>query len=235
MVLDRTNTGNRGIGNASTGGVGMHSKRIQAGLSTQIVIQVAEGGVKYTIGAIQKIDIKTSRGLGDVVEVGTDGLIAIIPKEATKFTASITRTVFDFQRLPQALQREFRHIHAQRRPFDIIITDYNPYIGANGTPTGGDTEDSGGGGGTGVSDEGVVTPDSNAVTTVLKNCWFSSLSVSYEASNYLITENAGLSFETMYDTTEVNTLAGPRDRLERKTNTSNAASVMSAADGTRNP
>lgn len=235
MVLNRSNAGNRGIGNASNGGVGLHSKRIQAGLSTQIVIQVEEGGQKYAIGAIQSLKVNQTRPTADIAEVGTDGLVGIVPSAAATFTADITRIVFDFQRLPQALQREFRHIHAQRRPFDIVITDYNPYIGANGTPTGADTDSTGGGGGTTVSDEGVVTQDANAVETVLKNCWFTSLSFSYEHSNYLITETAALKFETMYDNVNANTLAGDRDRLERLTNTSSAASIMSAADGVRNP
>jgi hypothetical protein len=235
MALNRVNAGNRGLGNASNAGVGVHSKRIQAGLSTQIVIQVEEGGQKYVVGAIQSIRINQTRPLGETVEVGTDGIISIQPTAATKFSAELTRVVFDFQRLPQALQREYRNINAQRRPFDIVITDYNPYIGTNGVPTGGDTESSGGGGGTEVSDEGAVTTDANSIETVLKNCWFGNLNISFEASNYIITETASLQFEHMYDTVAPNTLAGDRDRLERLSGTSNSASVMSAFDGTRNP
>ena len=235
MVLNRANAGNRGLGTASNAGVGFRSKRIQAGLSTQIIIEVEEGGVKFVIGAVQSLAINQSRTIGEIKEVGTDGIIGLVPQTATTYTADISRVVFDFQRLPQALQREYRNIHAQRRPFDIIITDYNPYIGANGEPTGGDTDPDGGGGTVVDNSTGAVAPNPNAVITTLKNCWFASLSFSYAHDNYMITETAKLKIQNIFDSVATHTLAGTRDALERNTNPSNNASVMSAFDATRVP
>jgi len=233
MVLNRVNAGNRGIGNPSTAGVGLHSKRIQAGLSTQIVIQVEEGGVKFAVGAIQKLSVNEDRGVEQIVEVGTDAIIGLVPNKATVYKIEVERVVFDFQRLPQAFQREFRHINAQRRPFDIVITDYNPYIGSDKSPVGGDTNDSFGGGGTGVDGNGGITVDSTAIETTYKNCWFTSMSFSYTAADYKITENASIVCEHVFDNVIVETLAETGDALERNTNISNAASIMSAYDGVR--
>lgn len=234
MVLNRVNSGNRSIGNGQTtaAGVGFHSKRIQAGLSTQITIQVvAEDGKRYTVGAVQKLDYSQARTLNEYKEVGTDGIIQLAPSSATTHNLTINRMVFDFQRLPQALQREFRHIHAQRRPFDIVVVDYNPYIA---TPAGVTDTDGAGGGGQATIDTatGSISPIS-VITTTFKNCWFKSLDISFGADNYQIAENASLQCETVFDNEEVVTLAGPTDALERKTNTSAAASVMSAFDSTR--
>lgn len=233
MVLNRVNTGNRGIGNASTGGVGLHSKRIQAGLSTQIVIQVEEGGQKFVMGAIQEMSVGEKRDLATIHEIGTDANIGIVPKGPVSYSISLSRVVFDFQRLPQALQREYRHIHSQRRPFDIIVTDYNAYIGSDGSPVAGDTSNTGGGGSTTVGDDGAVTPDSSAVETTYKNCWFSSLSFSYSAGDFMITEKADLTCEHVFDNIIVQTLAESGDKLERNSNISPNASIMSAFDGIR--
>jgi hypothetical protein len=234
MVLDRVNASNRTIGNPSHGNVGMHSKRIQAGLSTQIVIQVEEGGQKFVIGAVQSLDVSESRQLAEIKEVGTDAIIGIVPTSPVIYAISVSRMIFDFQRLPQALQREYRHVHAQRRPFDIVITDYNPYLGNDNTPVGGDTDSIYGGGGTSVdSSTGAIKHDGTAVETTFKNCWFKSLSFAYSASEFTITEKADLSCEHVYDNIVAQTLAGTGDALERNTNTSSKASIMSAFDGIR--
>jgi hypothetical protein len=234
MVLDRVNAGNRGIGNASAGNVGLHSKRIQAGLSTQIVIQVEEAGQKFVIGAIQSLEVSESRSLAEIKEVGTDAIIGIVPSSPVTYSVSVQRMLFDFQRLPQALQREYRHVHAQRRPFDIVITDYNPYIGGDGSPVGGDTNSNYGGGGASIDPStGAVTRDATAVETTLKNCWFKSLSFSYSADAFTITERADLSCEHIYDNIVAQTLAETGDALERQTNISPNASIMSAFDGVR--
>jgi len=237
MVLNRVNAGNRGVGLQSNPGSALYSKRIQAGLSTQIVIQVEDEvtGQKYAIGAIQSLSINESRSIETIKEVGTDANVGIVPVSPTTYSASLSRIVFDFQRLPQALQREYRHIHAQRRPFDIVITDYNPYIqGPNGPVA--PADDSGGGATPVDSATGAVGDEPTKFTTRLRNCWFNSLRVDYSATNFMITENADITFQAIWDEgAEASTLAAPKDALERGTNMSGASSIMSAASAVRNP
>lgn len=237
MAIDRSNSGKRpGGASASGAGVGFHSKRIQAGLSTQIVVSVNEGGEKFTIGAVQKLDYKSSRGLQRINEVGTDAVIGIVPNKAAEYSLSISRIVFDFQRLPQALQREYRHIHAQRRPFDIVVTDYNAYLQTPAGPAGSDFNPDSAGpddfSGTGATvDTSSDTVGSGFVETTFKNCWFTSMNFSYGAADYMITEDAELYCETVFDSASAVTLAGERDALERESSTSNTASVLSGFDG----
>lgn len=237
MVLNRVNANTRGIGKASSS-TPFTNKRIQAGLSTQIVIQVEDegDGNKYTIGAIQSLSITESRSIETIKEVGTDANVGIVPVSPTSYTASLNRIVFDFQRLPQALQREYRHINSQRRAFDIVITDYNPYIqGPNGPAA---SADDSGGGSTDITDEGAVTEGATTFSTRLKNCWFNNLRIEFSSSNFMITESAEITFQAIWDEgdgKEVQTYADPKDSLERKTNASPTGSIMSAASAIRNP
>ncbi len=238
MVLDRVNAGNRGIGNQTNAGVGFHSKRIQAGLSTQIVIQVEDPvGTKFVVGAVQSLTYNQNRSLARVKEVGTDGTIGIVPNAATEYDIQLGRIVFDFQRLPQALQREYRHIHAQRRPFDLVITDYNPYL-LNGATSVTDTGavDPGTGGGERTVDNttgSVTTSATDVVETVFQNCWFNSMNFTYDASDYLITEQATMWCEHVFDRAAATVQSTTKDALERNTNTSSNASILSAFDATR--
>lgn len=237
MVLDRVNAGNRGIGNQTNANVGMHSKRIQAGLSTQIVIQVEDpAGSKFVVGAVQSLAYNQNRSLQRINEVGTDGIIGIVPNAPTQYDLTVGRLVFDFQRLPQALQREYRHIHAQRRPFDLVVTDYNPYLGTTNTNSeADDTTGEGGGGNRTVSPEtgAVTTSATDVVETVFRNCWFNTMNFTYNANDYLITENATLWCEHVFDRVAAEVLTSRKDALERSTNTSENASILSAFDATR--
>jgi hypothetical protein len=172
----------------------------------------------------------------EVQEIGTDGIIQLAPSSATKHTLSLDRVVFDFQRLPQALQREYRHIHAQRRPFNIIVTDYNPYLGAGATNSeSDDTNGSGGGGSLSSPAGGTLDLSGHKVETVFVNCWFTSMDFTYSANDYKISEKANLTCEHVYDVQETVTVQGPVDSLERQTNTAKNASVLSAYDSIRNP
>jgi hypothetical protein len=221
MVLDRVNSGNNRTGTATTAGVDFHNKRIQAGLSTQIVIQVTDdavAGEKYVIGAIQSLNVTEERATREVYELGTDAIVQIVPISATTFSLDIDRIVFDFQRLPQALQREYRHIHAQRRAFDIVVTDYNPYLTGQGTtsPSPDRTQ--------------VSSPAVPSVNTVFGNCWFTRLSFSYKANDYLITESCQLKCEYIKDDNAPQTVKASVDQLERDAATSATASILSAFD-----
>lgn len=233
MVLDRVNSSTRNGGVSTTtdvGGTGpsFHNKRIQAGLSTQIVVQVSDdmstGAPTYVIGAIQQLQVTEQKDVVEIYELGTDAIIQLVPRTATTYSLDIDRIVFDFQRLPQALQREYRHIHAQRRPFDIVITDYNPYLsGTNKVDA-----DSG------VS-TGVVSTTPPSVKTIFGNCWFTRLNFSYRANEYLITESCNLKCEYVRDENAPETIKDKADVLERDSGTSLAASVMSAFDASRIP
>lgn len=230
MALDRVNSGPsaRGFGTQSTtAGVDMHNKRIQAALSTQIVLQVTDdaGGSapKFVVGAVQSLAITENRDIVEVYELGTDAIIRLVPRSATTYTLDIDRIVFDFQRLPQALQREYRHIHAQRRPFDIVVTDYNPYLM---TAAGPQTPDSG------TPAQAVTLTPPSTVNTTFGNCWFTRLNFTYRANDYLITESCSMKCEYVADDPNdaPATIKGPKDALESAAGVTVASSIMSAFD-----
>lgn len=222
MVQNRVNSAARNIGNSTTAGRAYHDKRIQAGLSTQIVIQVTDGATsdKFVIGAVQSLQVTETRTITAMQEVGTDGIIQLVPTAATTYSLDVTRMIFDFQRLPDALQREYRHIHAQRRPFDIVVTDYNPYLQ---NPDGPKTPDSG-------SEVETFTSDFPAIQTTYGNCWFTSMNFTYTANEYLITESCNLVCEFVRDVDGPAIIKPNADALEREAGTSQAASIMSAFD-----
>lgn len=187
-----------------------HDKRLQVALSTQILIEAQDNnGVFRAVGAIQSLNATESRPLDRIGEVGTDAIIQITPNAKPTFELSVTRIIFDYQRLPAAFQRGFRHIHTQRIPFDIQVTDYNPYqevaSAAGGTP--------------------------NVVTTRYVNCWLQNYSVAYTQDNYIISENATIWPETVFDfSTGSDPIAvGGDDASERSNNDSPLANTMAEA------
>ncbi|MFA5048986.1 MAG: hypothetical protein WC516_08235 [Patescibacteria group bacterium] len=174
---------------------------INSGLSTQIVIKVGS----TTVGAIQALTINQNRELCVWEEIGTEGIIEIHPKNATKIEISIQRIVFDELRVLESFARGFINLQAQRVPFDIHIIDMS-----------------------------TANDVSNALSHICHNCWFKQYSTPYNANNFLITESAnlvceyitsmrnaqnasygglkGISYE--YDTIERNTdLTGRRGRF----------------------
>jgi hypothetical protein len=161
---------------------GTQNYQTQASLSTQIIVQVLDGtGKKVPIGAIQSINPSETRSLFRVKEVGTDGVLEIVPNMAAEFQMTVTRLVFDQLRLPEAFARGFRHIHAQRLPFDIEVMDKN-----------------------------VQFADGVYLSTTYHNCWLTSYDYTYTQDNYLITENATVQVEQVYDYPGVN-LVGTRN------------------------
>lgn len=202
-------------GRTATGGANgpnqspYHDKRIQAGLSTQIVIKVQGYDASwYDVGAIQSFQVSESRALTAVQEVGTDGIIQLHPQNAAPIELSIERCVFDYQRMTVAFQRGFQHIMSQRFPFDIVVMDYNPYLtGTSGNLNFDIPQDSSG-------SSGALQP----VRTRFVNCWFKSLGYSYKADNYQIAESASVSCEAVYDTIPGNGIlpqSGIDDVVER--------------------
>jgi len=129
---------------------------VSTGLSTQIVVKVGSD----TVGALQSIEVRQSRQLTRVVELGLDGVLEIVPTKCAEVQLSVQRVVFDRLRLPEAFERGFLNIKSQRLPFDILVIDQ----------MGGDGE--------------------LAVTHTYTNCWFQDYSTPYKADNYIITESA---------------------------------------------
>jgi len=231
MNQDRINSATRNFSNPPTNaGVGLHSKRIQAGLSSQIVIQVQDdaNGDTFVIGAVQSMSVTEDRTITPIYEVGTDKIIQLVPTSATTYSIELNRIVFDFQRLPDALQREYRHIHAQRRPFDIVVTDYNPYLQNQNGPQNAQGDQNLPGSGSQASE--VFTKSPPAIHTTYGNCWFTRLNFTYTQNEYLITETCSLSCEFVMDSAAPNTIKGSTDEIERQAGISQTASVMSAFD-----
>jgi len=142
------------------------NSQISTGLSTQILVKV-EG---ISVGAIQSLNINHNRGLNRVKEVGTDGVIEIVPQSATEYDASITRIVFDRLSLPESLLRGFYNIKSQLVGFDIEIIDRS-----NGDTNG-------------------------LVVHTLENCWFNRLGTRYQADNFIIQQEATIFFEDIRTT-----------------------------------
>jgi len=138
-MSDFPNTGSildRVTGQAST----------NSGLSTQIIIKVNN----VPVGALQRLSVSQSRNLERIKEIGTDGVIEIVPNQATNFELTADRVVFDQLRLPESLSRGFRFINAQRVPFDIDVFDISS-----------------------VNPPAAAATNSNGVVVMTyKNCWF---------------------------------------------------------------
>lgn len=175
---------------------GYHDKRIQAALSTQIVIK-AQGvnGGWYDVGAIQSFQVAENRNILHVQEVGTDGIVQSHPSGAQPITLTVNRAIFDYQRITVAFQRGFHHVMSQRFPFDIVIIDYNPYVLASEKRNYDGPRD--------TSNDSFTIQDSSTTQTIrtrFVNCWFNSNSYNYTAENYQIVENATITAEAVYDT-----------------------------------
>lgn len=133
---------------------------IQAGLSTLIKVTI-EG---ENVGAIQTLTTNETRTLERIQEVGTDGIIEIVPVAAAFIDLTVARLVFDRLRLPESFNKAFQHIQSQAAPFDIVVTHLKNYPNTS-----------------------IV----NRITTY-ENCWFTSYDSTYTQGAYLITENASL-------------------------------------------
>lgn len=121
------------------------------------------------IGAIKKLDIKESRKLKPVDEVGTDGHIDLLPTSSTDVSGSCTRTRFDGARIAEAFQRGFIHVKSQRLPFDIEIQDNFRGDAASGA----------------------------MVVTTVRNVWISNINYTYSADEFIIVDDMSWEAETI--------------------------------------
>lgn len=143
-------------------------RRIRTGLSPLILVRVNGEAV----GAIQTLNPTETRQVARVQELGTDGVIELVPNSPTNVTLQVTRLVFDNLRLPPAFRRGFAHIQAQRLPFDIDVFDRT---------------------------HGLQSPNISMQITSYRNCYFANYSSSYQANNYQITENATIEAQYVED------------------------------------
>ncbi len=133
----------------------------RSALSTQMIIMVGN----EPVGAVQSFSISQNRSLKEVTEIGTDGIIEIVPQSANKVSLKINRMYFDGISLPEAFSRGFRNLQSQRIPFDIVVIDQT----------------------TGTGD--------NAIIETYHNCWFESLSQTFNSDNYTIVQDASVRCE----------------------------------------
>jgi hypothetical protein len=171
------------------------NSNIAAGLSTQVLIECDN----QRVGAIQRFTPNQRREIRGIGEVGTDGFVEKVPSRPTQVTISVERLVFDLIRLPQAFARAFHNIHAQRVPFNINVYDVSAVpVSAQG------------------ADGGISTdPDSPATGILMQqyvDCWFSSLSTTYAANDYLISESADI------EVTFIRTISDPGSTTFRSVN-----------------
>ena len=139
--------------------------RIQAGLSTLIEIKVGE----EKVGAIQSLGYSETRTIERVQEVGTDGVIEIVPVSGTFYELTAERLVFERLRLPEAFARGFQHIQSQAVPFNIHITHFNNYP---------------------ISPSADADDPNKHRYMVYLNCWFQAYGGTYRAGAYLVTETS---------------------------------------------
>lgn len=135
------------------------SERINSGLSTQIVIKVNN----VPVGAIQRLAINQNRDLHRWEEIGTDGIVEIHPKGATKITITVDRVVFDGLRLTESFARGFINIQSQRIPFDVEIIDKSELMDGR-----------------------------NAIVHTFHNCWFNQYNPQFRADSFIVSETAQL-------------------------------------------
>jgi len=145
----------------------------RTGVSTEIIIQV-DGNA---IGAIQSISIKEARAIHMIDEVGTDGHIDSVPQKSTDINGECTRVRFDNLRMASAFSRGYIHAASQRVPFDIVILDI---FAAD------------------ESDNDGFNGSDNVITTIIRNVWISNLGVTYQSSDFVISETMSWVAEHIY-------------------------------------
>lgn len=143
---------------------------IDSNISTGLSTQILVKVGTENVGAIQNLSIQQRRSLYRSREVGLDGILEIVPNNSTEYSANITRIVFDRLRLPEAFSRGFINIKSQVLPFDILIIDR----------TNGETD--------------------GAVNHRLQHCWFTSYNPTYQADNFIISEQAEIWIEDISST-----------------------------------
>lgn len=191
------------------------SSATSTGLSTQILVKV--DGI--AVGGIQTMNITQNRPLRPIQEVGTDGNVEIVPNQATQFDITIERIYFDRKTVTEALGRQFVNIQAQRYPFDIYVYDF--HNASSTLDASYDVPDSNTAFDISQTTGGDRTAAAGVMVTVYENCWIKSKSETYSSSDYIISQNVGVTAEfchTFMDNanTSASKVALPTDPTESK-------------------
>ena len=122
------------------------------------------------VGAVQSISINENRTITPVKEIGTDGIIDSVPTSSTTISGNCTRIRFDKLRIAEAFGRNFIHVASQVYPFDIVILDKQK------------------------------RDAQSQIATVIKNVWINSISYTYSADSWIISDQMGWTAETIFST-----------------------------------
>lgn len=136
--------------------------------STSISTNIVIMVNNQAVGAVQSFLINETRPLKNVNEVGTDGIVDITPNQSATFGGTCSRIRFDRMRIAEAFSRGFVHVHSQVYPFDIVILDRQK------------------------------RDQSLQISTVIKNVWIKSMSYTYNANDWVITDTMGWDAETIF-------------------------------------
>lgn len=136
------------------------------GLSTFIVAKING----FPIGAIQQLSVTEQRTIMQIDEIGTDGHVDSAPSRSTNITGEIRRIRLNRLRIAEAMGRGYLHVHAQRIPFDIDISDTINGDGAS------------------------------AIITTIRNVWIDTISYSYNVDNWIIMDDLRFQAEAIYST-----------------------------------
>lgn len=168
---------------------------ISTSLSTQILVKVNN----TPVGAIQTLSLDERRGLKEVTEIGTDGIIEIVPSSAATFGISVDSIAMDRKRLPEMFNMGFISVKSQRKPFTIHVFDFanvddsryrlsdsNINVNPNNTP---------------YADGFDINLQSEAAAFVLvteiTGCWWESLSTKFSTSDYIISLSGQIKSENI--------------------------------------
>jgi hypothetical protein len=119
------------------------------------------------VGAVQELQITESRNIQMINELSSAFTIDSSPHAPATFSGTCRRIRFDKMRIAEAFSRGFVHVHSQVYPFDIVILDRQ------------------------------TTDAASQITTVIKNVWINSLTTTYSASDWIISDNMGWAAESI--------------------------------------
>lgn len=125
-------------------------------------------GEGIPVGAVKTLSITEASQIETIKEVGTDGVIDSCRKSAVGITGNCTRIRFDRMRITEAFGRSFIHLASQAYPLDIHLYDRQ------------------------------AANSADWIVTVVKNVWFSNLVINYNADDFIISDTAQFTAETIY-------------------------------------
>jgi hypothetical protein len=120
------------------------------------------------VGAVQSLNVQERRDIRMIDEVGTDGHVDSVPNKSSTVSGSCQRIRFDRLRIAEAFGRGFIHARSQVYPFDIMLIDQQK------------------------------RESSLHIVTVIKNVWITGIEVTYQASDWVISDTMNWQAETIF-------------------------------------